>query len=37
MTTQSATTTVRTSIVLQAPLERAFKVFTEDFGKVQAA
>jgi uncharacterized protein YndB with AHSA1/START domain len=33
MTTQTATTTVRTSIVVQAPLERAFKVFTEDFGQ----
>jgi uncharacterized protein YndB with AHSA1/START domain len=33
MTTQTATTTVRTSIVVQAPLERAFKVFTEDFGR----
>ena len=31
--TQTATTTVRTSIVVQAPLERAFKVFTEDFGR----
>jgi uncharacterized protein YndB with AHSA1/START domain len=33
MTTQTATTTVRTSIVVQAPIERAFKVFTEDFGR----
>jgi uncharacterized protein YndB with AHSA1/START domain len=33
MTTQTATSTVRTSIVVQAPLERAFKVFTEDFGR----
>ena len=33
MTIQTATTTVRTSIVVQAPLERAFKVFTEDFGR----
>jgi uncharacterized protein YndB with AHSA1/START domain len=33
MTTQTATNTVRTSIVVQAPLERAFKVFTEDFGR----
>jgi uncharacterized protein YndB with AHSA1/START domain len=31
--TQTAMTTVRTSIVVQAPLERAFKVFTEDFGR----
>jgi uncharacterized protein YndB with AHSA1/START domain len=33
MTTQTATNTMRTSIVVQAPLERAFKVFTEDFGR----
>jgi uncharacterized protein YndB with AHSA1/START domain len=33
MTTRTAATTVRTSIVVQAPLERAFKVFTEDFGR----
>jgi uncharacterized protein YndB with AHSA1/START domain len=33
MTTQTATATVRTSIVVQAPIERAFKVFTEDFGR----
>jgi uncharacterized protein YndB with AHSA1/START domain len=33
MTTRTAATTVRTSIVVLAPLERAFKVFTEDFGR----
>lgn len=33
MTMQTVTATVRTSIVVQAPLERAFKVFTEDFGQ----
>jgi uncharacterized protein YndB with AHSA1/START domain len=33
MTTQTATTTVRTSIMVQAPIDRAFKVFTEDFGR----
>jgi uncharacterized protein YndB with AHSA1/START domain len=33
MTTRTATTTVRTSIVVKAPIERAFKVFTEDFGQ----
>jgi uncharacterized protein YndB with AHSA1/START domain len=33
MMTPTAMTTVRTSIVVQAPLERAFKVFTEDFGR----
>src|SRR5918996_3197298 len=32
MTTQAAETSVRTSIVVEAPLERAFAVFTEDFG-----
>jgi uncharacterized protein YndB with AHSA1/START domain len=30
--TQAAETTVRRSIVVEAPLERAFRVFTEDFG-----
>jgi uncharacterized protein YndB with AHSA1/START domain len=33
MSTQAATTTIRTSIVVEAPIERAFRVFTEDFGK----
>ena len=34
MSTQAtATTTVRTSIVVEAPIERAFRVFTEDFGR----
>jgi uncharacterized protein YndB with AHSA1/START domain len=28
-----AATTVRTSIVVEAPIERAFKVFTKDFGR----
>jgi uncharacterized protein YndB with AHSA1/START domain len=32
MSTQTAETSVRTSIVVEAPLERAFAVFTEDFG-----
>jgi uncharacterized protein YndB with AHSA1/START domain len=32
MSTQAAETSVRTSIVVEAPVERAFKVFTEDFG-----
>jgi uncharacterized protein YndB with AHSA1/START domain len=31
--TQGAQTTVRDSIVVQAPIERAFRVFTEDFGR----
>ncbi len=33
MTKQTATATVRTSIVVQAPIEHAFKVFTQDFGR----
>jgi uncharacterized protein YndB with AHSA1/START domain len=32
MTTQPAGTSVRTSIVVEAPIEQAFSVFTEDFG-----
>ena len=32
MSTQAAETTVRDSIVVDAPIERAFRVFTEDFG-----
>src|SRR5215207_7833809 len=32
MTTQTAETSVRTSIVVEAPVDRAFAVFTEDFG-----
>ena len=32
MSTQAADTAVRTSIVVDAPLERAFRVFTEDIG-----
>jgi len=28
-----AKTAIRTSIVVEAPIERAFKVFTEDFGR----
>jgi uncharacterized protein YndB with AHSA1/START domain len=32
MTTQAAETSIRTSIVVQAPIDRAFRVFTEDFG-----
>jgi uncharacterized protein YndB with AHSA1/START domain len=32
MSTQAAETTVRMSIVVEAPIERAFRVFTEDFG-----
>ncbi len=32
MSTQAAQTSTRTSIVVEAPIERAFRVFTEDFG-----
>jgi uncharacterized protein YndB with AHSA1/START domain len=32
MSTQAAETTVQSSIVVEAPIERAFKVFTQDFG-----
>lgn len=33
MTQQSATTTIRHSITVQAPIKEAFRVFTEDFGR----
>jgi DNA-binding transcriptional ArsR family regulator/uncharacterized protein YndB with AHSA1/START domain len=33
MSTQEAGTSVRTSTVVEAPVERAFSVFTEDFGR----
>jgi uncharacterized protein YndB with AHSA1/START domain len=32
MTTQTAATSVRASIVVEAPIERAFSVFTKDIG-----
>jgi uncharacterized protein YndB with AHSA1/START domain len=32
MTTQAQAASVRTQIVVEAPIERAFRVFTEDFG-----
>jgi uncharacterized protein YndB with AHSA1/START domain len=35
MSTQATETSVRTSIVVQAPIERAFTVFTDDFDKVK--
>jgi uncharacterized protein YndB with AHSA1/START domain len=35
MSTQAADTSVRTSIVVDAPLERAFSVFTEDFDRIK--
>jgi len=33
MSAQATHTSVRTSIVVEAPIERAFAVFTEDFGR----
>jgi uncharacterized protein YndB with AHSA1/START domain len=33
MSTQATETSVRTSIVVEAPIERAFTVFTRDFGR----
>jgi uncharacterized protein YndB with AHSA1/START domain len=33
--TQNASTTVRKAIVVEAPIERAFRVFTEDFDRVK--
>ena len=35
MRTQAATTSVRASIVVEAPIERAFRVFTEDFDRIK--
>jgi uncharacterized protein YndB with AHSA1/START domain len=32
MTTQAQDTSVRTSTLVEAPIERAFRVFTDDFG-----
>ncbi len=32
MSTQAAETTVQTEVVVEAPIERAFRVFTEDLG-----
>src|SRR5688572_15850364 len=37
MSTQGADSTVRASIVVAAPIVRAFKVFTEDFGSFKPA
>jgi uncharacterized protein YndB with AHSA1/START domain len=33
MTTQATDTSVRTAIVVEAPIDRAFSVFTEEFGR----
>jgi len=35
MTTQAQASSVRTEIVVDAPIERAFRVFVEDFDKVK--
>jgi uncharacterized protein YndB with AHSA1/START domain len=35
MSTRAADTSVRTSIVVEAPIERAFSVFTEDFDRIK--
>lgn len=37
MNIHAADTAVRTSIVVEAPIARAFKVFTEDFGRFKPA
>jgi uncharacterized protein YndB with AHSA1/START domain len=35
MTTQAEQTSIRTEVVVDAPLERAFRVFTEQFDKIK--
>jgi uncharacterized protein YndB with AHSA1/START domain len=35
MTAQAQATSVHSSIVVEAPIERAFKVFTEDFDRIK--
>ncbi len=35
MTTQAGATSVRTQIVVEVPLERAFRTFTEDFDQIK--
>jgi uncharacterized protein YndB with AHSA1/START domain len=35
VTTQTEQTSIRTDVVVAAPLERAFKVFTEEFDKIK--
>ena len=35
MSMQAEQTSIRTSIVVEAPLDRAFSVFTEDFGDIK--
>jgi uncharacterized protein YndB with AHSA1/START domain len=35
MSTQAEQSSIRASIVVEAPIERAFSVFTEDFGRIK--
>jgi uncharacterized protein YndB with AHSA1/START domain len=35
MSTRAADTSIRTSIVVDAPIDRAFRVFTEDFDRIK--
>jgi uncharacterized protein YndB with AHSA1/START domain len=35
MTTQAEQTAIRTEVVVEAPVERAFQVFTEDFDRIK--
>ena len=35
MTTQAQDTSVRTEVVVDVPIERAFAVFTEDFDSIK--
>ena len=35
MSTEAAETSIRTSIVVEAPIERAFSVFTQDFDSIK--
>jgi hypothetical protein len=35
MTTQAQEASVRTQIVVEAPIERAFRVFTKDFDRIK--
>ena len=35
MSTQAAETSIRTSVVVEVPIDRAFRVFTEDFDRIK--
>ena len=35
MSTQAAETSMRTSVVVEVPIDRAFRVFTEDFDRIK--